>query len=661
MANDSGKRQVRALQQRNPRNYSNELFKALTRIFSGPLVQYRRQTEKTLRGKQLNKYKNTFKSTSGQEFQRKLYNPFEYLNYHLYVNQQRAQRYFDFSQMEFNPDISSCLDVYGDELTAHSHLEPMLRIKCGNEEIKEVLNVLYYDILNLKHNLFGWARTLCKYGDFFLYLDIDEDRGVKNVIGLPTEEVERLEGLDPENPNYCTFQWNAGHMTFENWQIAHMRILGNDKYAPYGSSVLDPARRVFKQMTLLEEAMLSYRVTRSAERRVFYVDIGNIAPEDVDQYMQKIITNMKRSMIISDTSGQADERYNPLNVEEDFFIPVRGQGTGTKIENLPGGAYTGDIDDVKYIRDKLFAALKVPQSYISRGEDGGEDKESLSGKDIRFARTILRIQRAIVSELEKVGIIHLYVNGFRGEDLLSFSLSLNNPSKISEMQDLELWREKFDVAASATEGYFSRRWISEKLFNQSDEEFRRNQRELFYDRTMDAEYEKIASAGEGGEGGMGGGGGLEDTGDEDMGLEPEETSSGTESAPEPAEEEPGVLLAKPDDGAPLEESKDMLSDDGYITPGAKGKVYHPVKVDNRPEGARRRHMQGLGNKEKSSATLRNIAPGRKLEVDSVLKRLKETLLSGEKQGVNANYDEDESLLKENSISIALIQKKLQER
>jgi hypothetical protein len=443
-------------------------------------------------------------------------------------------------------------------------------------------------------------------------------------------------------------------MTFENWQVAHLRILGNDKNAPYGTSVLDPARRVSKQLNLLEEAMMSYRVSRSAERRVFYADVGNIPPEDVEQYMQKLMTNMKRSLVVADT-GQADERYNPMSIEDDFFIPVRGAGTGTKIESLPGGQYTGDIQDVTYLRDKLFSALKVPQSYISRGETGTEDKESLASKDIRFARTIERIQRPIISELEKIGIIHLYVNGFRGEDLLSFSLALNNPSKVADLQDLELWKTKFDVAASATEGYFSRRWVSEKLFNQSDEEFRRNQREIFYDRMMDAQYEKIASAGEEG---AGGGGGLDDLGgEEDTGLEPEDTSSATEETPEAGgEEEEGVLLAKPEEGGgALEETKELLSNKGYLTPGAKGKVYHPVKVDNRPEGAKLRHIQALGSHEKASNTERNVFPG-KQGLEGVLKSLHESIFSEPKEKTSYDGDgtEDEKLLKENEKQIKQI-------
>ena len=303
----------------------------------------------------------------------------------------------------------------------------------------------------------------------------------------------RLEGEDDNNPNYVQFQWNSGGLTFENWQVAHFRILGNDKYAPYGTSILEPARRIWRQLTMLEDAVMAYRIVRSPERRVFYIDVGAIPPEDVEQYMQKVMTQMKRNQVIDPDTGRVDLRYNPMSVEEDYFIPVRG-GTSSKVENLPGGSYTGDIDDIKYLRDKLFSALKIPPSYLSSTDEGGEDKTTLAQKDIRFARTVQRLQRVLVSELEKVGIIHLYTLGYRGDDLLSFKLSLQNPSKIAELQELEHWKTKFDVAASATEGFFSRRWIAEHLFNMDDEEFVRNQREMFYDKKFEAMLEVEAEA-----------------------------------------------------------------------------------------------------------------------------------------------------------------------
>jgi len=611
----------------NPRNSESTLFKRLTRLFSGPIVNHRAQTPRSSRRRQLDKYK--FTSTTGQQFKKTQYNPFESLSSAYMSNQNRGDRYADFDQMEYTPEIASALDVYADEMTTSTSLQPLMTIDCPNGEIKDVLNSLYHNILNVEFNLFGWCRTMCKYGDFFLYVDIDEREGVKNAIGLPPHEVERLEGEDKTNPNYVQFQWNSGGLTFENWQIAHLRILGNDKYSPYGTSVLEPARRIWRQLTLLEDAMMAYRIVRSPERRVFYIDVGNIAPNDIEQYMQRVMSQMKRSQIVDPDTGRVDLRYNPMSVDEDYFIPQRG-GQSSRVESLPGGTYTGDIDDVKYLRDKLFSALKVPMSYLSRGEGADEDKATLAQKDIRFARTIQRLQRAIISELEKVGIIHLYTLGYREEDLVSFKLKLNNPSRIAELQELEHWRTKFDVAGSATDGFFSKRWIAKNVFSLSDEEHLQNLREMFFDKKHEAALE-AAAAGDVEAGGDDLGGGGDFGGDED-----DLDLGGDDEGAEEAEE--GPLLAAPA----------RRADDGsYITPGAKGKYYTPVNSDKRSLGAKNRSLRSDYSDESGRNTVRNTFKG----MTDIRTLVKTTGLSENK---DSNYQIEEKMLSVDSDVKSLI-------
>jgi len=536
---------------KNPYNDESQLFRALTRLFSGPLVSRRTQTGRQLKRRHLDTYSKWFKSASGKQFKKAEYNPMNILNADMIANRNRSERYIDFDQMEYMPELASALDIYADEMTTHSNLQPMLQIKCPNDEIKAILEALYHNVLNIDYNLFGWCRTMCKYGDLFLYLDIDDKMGITHTIGLPPQEVERLEGEDKNNPNYVQFQWNSAGLTMENWQMAHFRILGNDKHMPYGTSVLEPARRIWRQLTLLEDAMMAYRIVRSPERRVFYVDVGNIAPQDVEQYMQKVMTQMKRNQISDPSTGKVDLRYNPMSIEEDYFIPVRG-GTSTKIENLGGGQFTGQVEDVKYLRDKLFAAIKIPQSYLTMGDGATEDKTTLAQKDIRFARTIQRLQRVVIAELEKVGIIHLYTLGFRNDDLLSFKLGLNNPSKIAELQELEHWKTKFDAAGAATEGFFSKRWIAEHMLGISEEEYLRNQREMFFDKKFMAALEATSAGGEAGAGQLGGGGdmisddfggGLDDTaGDLGGGFDEPVDDTG---ADELAGDDEDTLLAEP--------------------------------------------------------------------------------------------------------------------
>jgi len=597
----------------NTKNPESPLFKRLTRLFSGPIINYRSQNTRQLRRRRLDKYARTFKDVAGQKFERVGYNPLDNFSSFNVSAQARLSRYSDFDQMEYMPELASALDIYADEMTTFNVYNRMLRIQCPDEEIKQILETLYYKVLNIEFNLFGWSRTMCKFGDFYLYLDIDADTGIKNAIGLPSREIERMEGQDKTNPNYIQYQWNSAGVTFENWQVSHFRILGNDKFAPYGTSVLDSSRRIWRQLQLLEDAMMAYRIVRSPERKVFYVDVGNIPAPDVEQFMQRFISSMKRNQIVDPDSGRVDLRYNPMSVEEDYFIPVRG-GVSTKIENLAGGSFTGDIDDVKYLREKLFAGIKIPQSYLVRGEGGEEDKGALAQKDIRFARTVQRLQRSVVTELEKVGIIHLYTLGFRGDDLINFTLRLNNPSKISELQELETWRTKFDVAGAATEGFFSKRWIAHNLFDISDEEFLRNQRELFYDRKIAtqldqvAEEEAMAATGGGGGGELGGDEFGDDLGGEELG----DDLGGEELGDELGGEEGGedeVLLAEPEAAGKRDDKPTVYKDDDGMTTtrDSKHKMHRPVKQDKRRSaGPRNRQLRALSTHELAKMPSRQV-------------------------------------------------------
>ena len=297
------------------RNPTNSLFQQLTKLLSGPLTRYRRQDTRQLKKRRLDKYKSRFRSASGQEFKlsssKDAYNA---ISTDYYSNQNRMDRYADFDQMEYTPEIASAMDIYADEMTTFSVYRPIVGITCSNQEIKSVIQTLLYNILNIEFNLYGWCRSMCKYGDFFLYLDIEQDEGIKNAINLPIAEVERLEGEDKNNPNYIQYQWNTAGLTLENWQVGHFRILGNDKFAPYGTSILEPARRIWRQLTLLEDAVMAYRIVRAPERKVFYVDVGNVPPEDVEQYMQRVMTQMKRNQIVDVNTGKVDLRYNPFSI-----------------------------------------------------------------------------------------------------------------------------------------------------------------------------------------------------------------------------------------------------------------------------------------------------------------------------------------------------------
>jgi len=621
---------------KNPRNEKSPLYVALTRLFSGPISSLRSQSQTRFKRRDLDRFK--FTSASGQTFKKKSYNPFESIQSNVMANQTRAERYSDFDQMEFMPELASALDIYADEMTTSNQFKQLLNIDCKNEEIKEVLHDLFYKILNVEQNLYGWCRTLIKYGDLFVYLDVDEKLGIKRTLSIPSPEMERLEGEDESNPDYIQFQWNTAGMTFENWQIAHFRVLGQDKYAPYGTSILEPARRIWRQLQLIEDAMMAYRIVRSPERRVFYIDVGNVAPQEVEQYVQRIITQMKRNQIVDPNTGRVDLRYNPMSIDEDYYIPVRGQQSGTKIENLPGGQFTSAIDDVKYLRDKLFSAIKVPQAYLARGEGAAEDKTMLAQKDIRFARTIQRLQRIVISELEKIARIHLYTIGFRNHDLLKFKLKLHNPSKLAELQELEHFKAQLDIAGSAKENGFSKRWIFENIFKMNDHEFLRIQRDLSYDSA----FMKAIQGAEGAEGAPGAaagaplGGGLAagaGTLPEMGGSTPAEAGAlpqgaappaapapGGEATPPPGEKGGAALLA-----APARREDIFKIKKPKLSPGAKGKWYTPVAFDGRGRGQRKRSNDASWSREMINPSKRNIYSGLDTASRGIFENEKENL------------------------------------
>ena len=576
----------------NPRNQQSSLFKRLTRLFSGPLVDYNQPAVTRTTARTVTKYK--FTTANGKEFKKKeYYNPFSGLQNKVLLNRDKQLRYTDFDQMEYMPEIASALDVYADEITTSSELTSLVNIECHNREIKEIITTLLYTVLNIDSNLFGWARSMCKYGDYFLYLDVDDAMGITNVIPLPVREVERLEGKDPTNPNYVQYFWTGDSqpgVTFENWQLAHFRVMGNDKYVPYGTSVLEPSRRIWRQLTLLEDAMMAYRIVRSPERRVFYIDVGNIPAEDVEQYIEQVKTQMKRNQIVDQDTGRVDLRYNAMSIDEDYYIPVRA-GNSSRIETLAGGSFTGDIEDVQYLRDKLFSALKVPKAYLAQS-DAMEDKTTLAQKDIRFARTIQRLQRVVIAEVEKMCIVHLFTLGYRNADLTNFRLTLNNPSKIAELQELEHLRSRFEIAGAATDGYFSKRWIYKNIFKLDDDEIERMQFEQYTDSKHAASIEAMGTAaGEAVTAVAGGGAEGEDLGGDDLG--------GDDLGGEDLGGDTGEEAAAPEDEGPLLAEPGQRNDNGYET----------VKLDGRRGGARLRSFLASAGESVGSSSDRNLFKG----------------------------------------------------
>lgn len=387
-------------------------------------------------------------------------------------HQVRRELFRDYDAMDMDPIIGSALDIYSDESTTKNEYGDVLQIKSTNENVREMLHNLFYDIMNVEFNLWPWIRNLVKYGDAFLALEIMPGKGIINVAPHSVYNVERLEGTDPNNPDYVKYKVELdrfGKKEYEQYEMAHFRMLSDTNFLPYGKSMVEGARRIWKQLTLMEDAMLIHRIMRAPEKRIFKIDIGNIPPTEVDNYMQKIINKMKKTPFVDKNTGDYNLKYNIQNLTEDFFLPVRGSDSGTTIDNLSGLEYSA-IEDIEYLRAKLFAALRVPKAYLSFDENVN-GKATLAAEDVRFARTIERIQRTVVSELVKIAVVHLAANGIEDSEMTNFELSLTNASTIYEQEKVNLWSEKVRLASDLKNlNMLSTDWAYHNIFGMSQDE-----------------------------------------------------------------------------------------------------------------------------------------------------------------------------------------------
>ena len=405
----------------------------------------------------------------------------------------RTMIYSEYDVMDQDAIIASALDILADESTLKNDMGEVLSIRSANEDIQNILYNLFYDVLNIEFNMWMWIRQMCKYGDFFLKLEIAEKFGVYNVIPYTAYHMERQEGYNEENPQEIRYIYNpegfvgggtssSGYYTvnqnpdnttgivFDNYEMAHFRLVGDVNYLPYGRAYIEPARKLFKQYTLMEDAMLIHRIARAPEKRIFYVNVGAIPPNEIETFMQKTISSMKRTPFMDEKTGEYNLKYNMQNMLEDFYIPVRGNDNTTKIDTTPGLQYDG-IQDVEYLRGKLFAALKIPKAFLGY-EEGLEGKATLAQQDIRFARTIDRIQRIILSELNKIALVHLYTQGYTDETLTNFTLNMTTPSIIYDQERIELMKSKAELSATLLEqGLVPSDWIYDNIYHFSEDQY----------------------------------------------------------------------------------------------------------------------------------------------------------------------------------------------
>ena len=425
----------------------------------------------------------------------------------IYYEPTRLASFYDYESMEYTPEISAALDIYGEESTTADQNGYMLQIYSESKRIKGILTDLFNNVLDINTNLPMWTRNTCKYGDNFVYLKLDAQKGVVGCMQLPNIEIERLErGMpaqatrqnvdEPAENKGLRFKWKVKDMEFNAWEIAHFRLLGDDRKLPYGTSMLEKARRIWKQLLLSEDAMLIYRTSRAPERRVFKVFVGNMDDKDVEAYVQRVANKFKRNQVVDDKTGNVDLRFNQMAVDQDYFIPVRDAAAPMPIDTLPGAQNLAEIADIEYIQKKLLTALRVPKAFLGFEEVVGEGK-NLSLQDIRFARTINRIQKCMIAELNKIAIIHLFLQGFEDE-LGNFTLGLTNPSTQADLLKVDVWKEKillYKDAVTAIEGIapVSISWAKKHILGFSDEEIKLDLQQQRIEKAVGAELTNTAT------------------------------------------------------------------------------------------------------------------------------------------------------------------------
>jgi uncharacterized membrane protein YgcG len=424
----------------------------------------------------------------------------------VYYEPTRLAAFYDYESMEFTPEISTALDIYAEESTTPNQDGYILQIYSESKRVKSILTDLFNNVLDINTNLQMWTRNTCKYGDNFVYLKLDSEKGIVGCMQLPNIEIERLERgmaaksinaeVDPKQKG-LRFHWKIKDMEFNSWEVAHFRLLGDDRKLPYGTSMLEKARRIWKQLLLSEDAMLIYRTSRAPERRVFKVFVGNMDDKDVEPYVQRVANKFKRDQVVDNKTGNVDLRFNQMAVDQDYFVPVRDVTQTMPIETLPGAQNLSEIADIEYIQKKLVTALRVPKAYLGFEEVVGDGK-NLSLQDIRFARTINKIQKAMIAEMNKIAIIHLFILGFE-DDLQNFTLGLTNPSKQADLLMIDVWKEKVllykDLVAEIPNSLAptSATWAKKHIFGFSDEDIKLDTQQQRLERAVAAELANTAT------------------------------------------------------------------------------------------------------------------------------------------------------------------------
>ena len=420
--------------------------------------------------------------------------------------------YRDADLMDGSPEIGTALDIISEETCPLTSKGKMINVYSSSKRTKAMLEDLFVNRLHIYTDLPMIARHLAKYGNTFMFLNIDKDNGIMGWTMLPVYEMDRVEnGFTASyaisstinnkdvRPDEVSFVWNGHNENnpFRNWQVAHFRLLNDSFFLPYGVSMLHKARRAWRMWSMMEDAMLIWRLDKAVERRVYKIFVGGINDADVEAYVQQIANNFKRTPIIDPATGQIDLRRNFLDVASDYFIPVRREDAPNPIETLAAANSQVQMEDVEYMQNKMFAALRVPKTFLNFQEAQGKG-QNLSIMDVRFSRMINRIQQFLLMELNKIAMIHLYIMGLTDE-IGNFQLSLNNPSAQIEAQELEDLTKRITTMQTALADpgtgipMMSMHKALKEIMKMSDAEIKEMFLEIRFEKAMAAELAATAN------------------------------------------------------------------------------------------------------------------------------------------------------------------------
>lgn len=443
-----------------------DIFTALKKVFSTGLIvsDVKNDSIKIIDTQRSQAYskKNTFfsKLHRNQYYQSTLAQ-----NYSI----NRLALYRDYDMMDADPILSSALDIYTFQALTKDEYGDILKIKSNDAQIEQTLRELFYQRLSCQFNLSVWFRSFVKYGDFFLALRLDDELGIIGSQPISAYDMERVQD-DERNPDTYYFRFVAGNdKLIDNYNIAHFRLLKDPNFLPYGRSVLEPARRIWKNFSLMVDAMMIQRIMRAPERRVFKVDVGDLDNQEVGPFMNDVIQKMKKVPYKDSQTGEVNLKYNIQNLLEDFFIPVRGKQDGSSIETL-AGMQNNMIQDINFIKSYMMAALKIPKAFLTF-EQGIESKATLASLDIIFARLIEDLQNLFLSQLYRVALIHLFILGYTDVNNIDFKLEFSNPSSVKKIQEIELWNQKVDLGTKMQQSkQFSLQFIFKNIYDISIEQ-----------------------------------------------------------------------------------------------------------------------------------------------------------------------------------------------